>query len=200
MTEESGTPEEGGESLLTVLVALGANALIAIAKTVAAVLTGSASMVAEAVHSWSDAGNEVFLLIAERSGARPSDESHPLGYGKEAYVWSMIAAFGLFTVGAVVSIMHGIQAWNEPEGESNYLIAYVILAISFALESVSFTQAIRQTRGAAKLIDMHPLRYLEPTRRSSASRTCTSSTWAPTGSTWWPPSTWPATSASPTLP
>lgn len=83
-------------------------------------MTGSASMVAEAAHSWSDAGNEVFLLIAERSGARPSDEWHPLGYGKEAYVWSMIAAFGLFTVGAVVSIMHGIQAWNEPEGESNY--------------------------------------------------------------------------------
>ena len=112
-------PAPGG-SLLTVLLALGANALIALAKSAVAFFTGSASMVAEAAHSWADAGNEVFLLIAERRAARPPDDAHPLGYGREAYVWSMFAAFGLFTAGAVVSIVHGVQQWSAPEGEANY--------------------------------------------------------------------------------
>lgn len=153
----------GGESMLTVLIALGANALIAVAKTVAAVISGSASMVAEAAHSWSDTGNEVFLLLAERKSARPADDEHPLGYGKEAYVWSMFAAFGLFMVGAAVSVMHGIQAWSEPEAESSYTLGYVILAIAFVLEGTSFVQATRQARGAARLVDMHPLRYVSST-------------------------------------
>ena len=72
-------PEEptGGQSLFTVLVALVANGLLAVAKSVAAVLTGSAAMVAEAAHSWADTGNEIFLLIAERSGSRPATRSTP---------------------------------------------------------------------------------------------------------------------------
>lgn len=153
----------GGESLLTVLIALGANALIAVAKTVAAVITGSASMVAEAAHSWSDAGNEVFLLIAEKSSARKADDSHPLGYGREAYVWSMFAAFGLFAVGAAVSVMHGIQSWNQPEEAGDYLIAYIILAISFVLEAVSFTQAVRQSHKEAAKLDQRTTRYINQT-------------------------------------
>ena len=86
-------------SLLTVLVAFLANLLIAVAKSVAAVITSSASMVAEAAHSWADAGNEIFLLIAERRSDRGPDSRHPMGFGREAYVWSMFAAFGLFTAG-----------------------------------------------------------------------------------------------------
>src|SRR6478735_10666996 len=91
------------QSTLTVWAAFGANLLIAAAKSVAAVLTGSASMVAEAAHSWADTGNEVFLLIAERRGNRPRDEEHPRGYGRATYIWSLVAAFGLFSAGAVVS-------------------------------------------------------------------------------------------------
>src|SRR3954447_7768474 len=103
-TAEQARPEQGNksESLLTVLIALGANVLIAIAKSIVAVITGSASMVAEAAHSWSDAGNEVFLLVAEKRATKAADSAYPLGYGREAYVWSMFAAFGLFTAGAVV--------------------------------------------------------------------------------------------------
>src|SRR6516162_6823663 len=90
-------PREGGESesLMTVLVAFAANVLIAVAKTVAAVMTGSASLVAEAAHSWADSGNEIFLLMANRRSRQPADRAHPMGYGREAYVWSLFAALGL---------------------------------------------------------------------------------------------------------
>ena len=135
---------------MTVLIAFGANLLIAIGKTIAAVLTGSASMVAESAHSWADTGNEIFLLIAERRSARKPDARHPLGYGKDAYIWSMFAAFGLFTAGAVVSIQHGIQELLDPEPADNFAIAYVVLAGAFVLEGVSFVQAFRQTRSSAK--------------------------------------------------
>jgi cation diffusion facilitator family transporter len=136
-------------SVLTVLIAFGANILVAVAKSIAAALTGSASMVAESAHSWADAGNEVFLLIAERRSARERDEGHPLGYGKEAYVWSLFAAMGLFTAGAVVSIMHGISELTAEEKNSDYLVAYIVLAVSAVLEGVSFVQAYRTARARA---------------------------------------------------
>lgn len=153
------TPPED-ESLLTVLIALGANALIALAKSVVAFVTGSASMVAEAAHSWADTGNEIFLLVAEKRSDKPPDEAHPFGYGREAYVWSMFAAFGLFSAGAVVAIWHGIQSWTHPEPDADYGWAYAVLGLSFVLEGVSFLQARRQTREAARRSGLQPLRYL----------------------------------------
>ena len=84
-------------TLKTVVFAFAANLLVAVAKTIAAVLSGSASMIAESAHSWADTGNQVFLLVAERRSSKKRDEAHPMGYGREAYVWSMFAAFGLFT-------------------------------------------------------------------------------------------------------
>jgi cation diffusion facilitator family transporter len=153
----------GGESLLTVVIALTANAVLAVAKTVAALLTGSAAMVAEAAHSWADAGNEVFLLIAERSGSRPRDEEHPRGYGRATYAWSMIAAFGLFTAGAVVSIWHGVTQLTSESEETSFLVNYVVLGIAFVLEGTSFVQASRQVHGASRRFGMHPLRYVTQT-------------------------------------
>lgn len=154
------TEHQGGDSLVTVLVALGANALIAVAKTVVAVITGSASMVAEAAHSWADAGNEIFLLLAERKSGRPRDRSHPLGYGREAYVWSMFAAFGLFTAGSIVSIWHGITSLTTEEAETDYLLAYVVLAVAFVLEGISWLQAMRQTRREARARGLSAARYI----------------------------------------
>jgi cation diffusion facilitator family transporter len=153
-----------------VLIAFAANILVAAAKSAAALISGSASMTAEAAHSWADTGNQVFLLIAERKAARKRDKTHPMGYGREAYVWSMIAAFGLFTAGAVVSVMHGIQQLITPEPAGDFTLAYVVLAIAFVLEGVSFAQAFRQSRKAARELDRNTLEQVlkssDPTLRA----------------------------------
>lgn len=135
---------------MTVILAFLANVLVAIAKTIAAVITSSASMVAEAAHSWADAGNEIFLLVADRRGARTKDARHPLGYGRSAFVWSLIAAFGIFTAGSIVSIMHGIQELGETESVESPLVAYIVLGVSFVLEGASFTQAMVKSRRLAR--------------------------------------------------
>ncbi len=164
LTPASSRPDEegkgGGESLFTVILAFAANLLIAVAKSVAAFLTGSASMLAEAAHSWADTGNEIFLLIAQKRSQRGRDERHPLGYGREAFVWSMFAAFGLFTAGAVVSISHGIKELRDPEPGSDFLIAYIVLAISFVLEGTSFAQAFRQSRKDARAYGRSTFRFV----------------------------------------
>jgi cation diffusion facilitator family transporter len=165
-----GSGSGGSESITTVLVAFGANVLVATAKSVAAVLTGSASILAEAAHSWADAGNEVFLLIANRRSLRPADPEHPLGHGREAYVWSLIAALGLFVAGAAVSVTHGVQELIRPEPASDFVVGYVVLLVSFALESVSFLQSIRQIRNEATSMDRdvieHVLTTSDPTLRA----------------------------------
>ena len=127
-----------GESTLTVLVAFGANLAIAAAKTAAAAVSGSASMLAEAAHSWADTGNEVFLLIANRRSTRPADDRHPLGHGREAYVWSLLAAIGLLVVGAVgVDLARHQRAdRRRTGGRGDYTLAYVVLGISFVLEAI----------------------------------------------------------------
>ena len=158
------------ESLVTVIVAFGANLLIAVAKSIAAAITGSASLVAEAAHSWADAGNEVFLLVANRRSARPADPQHPFGHGREAYVWSLFAALGLFVAGSAVSITHGVQELINPEPASDFLIGYLVLALSFVLEGISFSQSIRQARPEAASFDRDLIEHVmvtsDPTLRA----------------------------------
>src|SRR6516164_5462055 len=161
---------DGSESLTTVLVAFGANVLIALATSAAAVVTGSASLVAEAAHSWADAGNEIFLLIANRRSRRPPDTAHPFGFGREAYVWSLFAALGLFVAGAAVSVTHGIQELINPEPASHFAVGYVVLGVSFVLEGISFLQSVRQAKPEAESVQRdlieHVLATSDPTLRA----------------------------------
>jgi len=166
----SGMRRPGSESVLTVLLALTVNLLIAAAKSFAAALTGSASMAAEAAHSWADTGNEVFLVVANRRSARPPDRAHPLGHGREAYVWSLFAAIGLFVAGGAVSITRGINELRAPVPADDYVVGYIVLAVAFVLEGTSFLQAMRQARSAARelhrdLIE-HVLATSDPTLRA----------------------------------
>lgn len=158
--EDKKQEDEKSSSLVTVLIAVGANIIIAIAKTVAAFMTGSASMIAESAHSWADAGNGTLLIVAEKKAVKPADNSHPLGYGKESYVWSMIAAFGVFMAGSIVSIYTGITEWNAPETETNYTIGFIILAVAFVLEGFSLVQAYLQSKKHGQAINVSALGYV----------------------------------------
>ena len=160
----------GSDSTTTVLVAFTANLVIAVAKSVAALMTASASLLAEAAHSWADTGNEVFLVVAQRRSGREPDPQHPLGYGREAYVWSLFAALGLFVAGAAVSITHGVQELISPEPADHFLIGYIVLGVSFLLEGTSFLQSVRQARPEAAALrrDLleHVLATSDPTLRA----------------------------------
>src|ERR1700712_1520852 len=160
----------GSESGLTVIIAFAANLLVAAAKTVAAMLTGSASMLAESAHSWADTGNEIFLVVANKRAKLPADEDHPLGYGREAYVWSMFAALGLFAAGAAVSVTHGVTELIKPTPAEDFKIGYIVLAISFVLEGISFLQSVRQARPEADEFDRDLLEHIlatsDPTLRA----------------------------------
>jgi len=130
--------------MLAVLGALFANAVIAILKLVAALMTGSSGMMAEALHSIADTTNQVFLLLGLRFYKRPASEKHPFGYGKERFFWSFIAAIFIFGVGATYAIYEGIVKLRHPHPPENLIWAYWVLAISFVLETGSIALAIYQ--------------------------------------------------------
>lgn len=151
MAEEPGPGDGGSESTLTVLVALAANAAIMVGKGVAAVLTGSAAMAAETAHSAADTGNEVLLLTALRRSDRPADRRHPLGYGRERYFWTLLAAVSIFVSGSVFSAYQGVHALLGTEGElTSPLVSYVVLGVAFVLEGISWVRAVKQVRTEAR--------------------------------------------------
>lgn len=157
--EQRQREDDGG--VLTVVVAFVANALIAVAKTVASVLSGSASMAAEAAHSWADTGNEAFLLLAERRGSRPADREHPRGYGRETYVWTMFAAVGLLVAGGALSVWHGASELTSASHErGGFTLNWIVLAVAFVLEGISFLQASRQARRQGRRFGIHPVPFV----------------------------------------
>jgi cation diffusion facilitator family transporter len=151
MAAERSKRPKGGESTLTVLLALAVNLAIAVMKAIAGVITGSAAMMAEAAHSVADTFTEALLLTALRRSARPADRRHPFGYGKDRYFWSLLAAVSIFVSGAVFAFYEGFRTvFGAPEEQGSPVVGYVVLAIAFALESVSWTQAVRQVRRGAR--------------------------------------------------
>ncbi|GAA3242333.1 cation diffusion facilitator family transporter [Pseudonocardia petroleophila] len=154
----------GGESTLTVLVALGANALIGVLKLVAGVLTGSAAMLAEAAHSVADTATEGLLLTALRRSEKPADRRHPFGYGKERFFWALIAAVSIFVSGAVFAIYEGLSTMlGEGEEQTLVWVAYAVLGGSFLLEGVSWLQAVRQVRNESRAHDQGFVQFLRTT-------------------------------------
>jgi cation diffusion facilitator family transporter len=140
------------ESTGTVLTALAANSAIAIAKITAGLLSGSSAMLAEGAHSVADTTNQVFLLISLRVSRKPADETHPFGYGKERFFWSLLAAVGIFVSGAAFSVYEGLHSLLSGEAgeQTGYLVAYVVLGVSFLAEGVSWLKAVRQLHGEAR--------------------------------------------------
>lgn len=154
--------------MLAVLGALFANALIAILKLVAAIITGSSGMMAEALHSIADTTNQIFLLLGLRFYKRPASSKHPFGFGKERFFWSFIAAIFIFGVGATYAIYEGIAKLAHPHPPTNLKWAYGVLALSFVLESASITLAIYQELREASREGMSFFEYLRESKDPTA--------------------------------
>ncbi|AFU04986.1 cation diffusion facilitator family transporter [Nocardia brasiliensis] len=129
-----------------ILAALTANAGIAVAKFIGAAITGSASMLAEAVHSVADTSNQGLLLLGQRRAAQEADDLHPFGYGRNRYFYSFIVALVLFTIGSIYAVYEGIHKIQHPEDLTSPIVAIVILLIAIGLETYSFTTAIRESK------------------------------------------------------
>lgn len=142
-------PGAEDESVGTVLLAAAANLGIAVAKAFGGVISGSSAMLSEAAHSVADTVTELLLLTALKRGERPADEDHPLGHGGERYLWALLASVATFVGGAVFAIYDGIHTLTHGEEPGNPVVAYVILALAFALEGVSLLKGVRQARGEA---------------------------------------------------
>jgi cation diffusion facilitator family transporter len=140
-------PEE--QSLRSVLAALAANTAITIAKAVAAGLTGSAALLAEALHSAADAGNELFLIVALRRSGREPDDLHPFGYGAERYFWALLAALGMFVVGGVVSVWRGLEEILDPSDIEAFWVGVVVLVFALALDGSSRAVASAEVKRRA---------------------------------------------------
>ena len=146
MADEEGQEDE---SVGTVLLAGSANLAIAIAKLVGGLISGSTAMLAEAAHSVADTLNQVFLMAAIKRSQKPADAQHPFGYGMERYFWSLIAAVGIFVLGAGYSIYEGIKAVINPEELGGLLVSYLVLGLGVIFEGSSWLKAIRQLRREA---------------------------------------------------
>ncbi|MFS2111446.1 cation diffusion facilitator family transporter [Sphingomonas sp. Sphisp140] len=134
----------GWRANIVIYAALAANLGIAVAKFVAAAISGSSSMLTEGVHSLVDTGNQGLLLYGQYRGKRPPDADHPFGYGRELYFWAFIVAILIFGLGAGVSVYEGWKHIAAPEELRDPLINYVVLAIAFALEGTSWWIAMRE--------------------------------------------------------
>ena len=126
-------------SVRTVVVAVAANLLVAVAKGVAAALTGSAAMLAEATHSIADTGNEVLLYVGVRRGLRPADDRHHLGYGQAWFFWSLLAAIGIFVVGGLFAIYDGVQSLRHPEPVTNVAVGVAVLHVATSSDPMPST-------------------------------------------------------------
>ena len=160
--------QNASSSRVVVIAALLGNLAIAVVKFIAAGVTGSSAMLSEGVHSLVDTGNELLLLYGMARAAKPPDESHPYGYGRELYFWAFIVALLVFALGAGVSIYEGVKHLQAPEPMTRPVINYVVLGASMLFEGTSWFVALREFRAAKGRMG-----YVEAFRRSKDPTTFT---------------------------
>jgi len=137
-------PSATAKHPITVYFAIGANALIAVIKFVAAFFTGSSAMLSEGIHSVVDTGNQLLLLLGIHRSKKPADELHPFGHGKELYFWGLIVAMVLFGIGGGMSVYEGISHLLHPSPLTDPTWSYVVLGIAFVVEGIALTVALRE--------------------------------------------------------
>jgi cation diffusion facilitator family transporter len=159
-----------GESLRTVFIALAANVVIAIAKLIAGLISGSSAMLSEAAHSFADSLNEVFLGISLRRARRPPDPTHPLGHGRETFLWALMAAIASFLIGGCLSVFIAIRQLGSHMEMGSPLISWIVLGISFAADGTSWLQSLGQARREAgerkRSVTSHLIRTSDPLVRA----------------------------------
>jgi cation diffusion facilitator family transporter len=148
MSHDNGSEKESGTG--HIIQSLLVNVAIAAVKAVAAYFTKSGSMLAEALHSFSDCGNQILLLVGVRQAKKPADEKHPFGYGRAVYFWSFMVAMMLFLGGGAFSIYEGVHKIRAPEPVEHVWLGVGILAISLVLEGgacLSNVKELNKRRG-----------------------------------------------------
>ncbi|MBN2800321.1 MAG: cation diffusion facilitator family transporter [Deltaproteobacteria bacterium] len=141
-----------GGSKTAVYAAIVGNTVVTIAKAGAFLLTGSGAMLAEAIHSLADVGNQALLAVGMKRAHRPPDERHPFGYGREAFVWALISAVGIFFIGCGVTVAHGVHTLTSGEAHEvgSVGLALWVLLFSMVVEGASFGVAVRGVVLAAR--------------------------------------------------
>jgi cation diffusion facilitator family transporter len=133
-------------STKAIVAALLANLGIAISKFVGFVITRSASLLAEAIHSVADTSNQALLLMGGKRARKRATPEHPFGYGRERYFWSFVVALVLFSMGGLFAIYEGIEKLRHPHETENLMVAVVILLVAIGLESFSFRTAVKESK------------------------------------------------------
>jgi cation diffusion facilitator family transporter len=150
-----------GEGVRTIVIALLANLVIATAKLIAGLVSGSTGMLAEAAHSAADSVNEVFLVVGLRRDQQPPDEKHPGGHGRERFLWGFMAAIASFLIGGCVSIALALAELKERHAAPGGPAPWIVLGVAFVADGTSWLQSIRQARRQAKEYDVSLWRYLQ---------------------------------------
>jgi cation diffusion facilitator family transporter len=157
-----------GASRRTVLLALAANVVVAIVKLGGGAVTGSPALLAEGAHSIADTANQVFLLMSLSLSARAADPESPFGHGRERYLWTFVAAVGMFVAGAIFAVGYGVtELVRGGESGGHYTVAWVTLGIAAVAEGASWLRALRQTRREAAAAGRSMWRHARASRDPS---------------------------------
>lgn len=149
-----------GESTRTVVIALFSNVAIAIAKLIAGLISGSTGLLAEAAHSAADTINEICLAMGLYRDRLPADVEHPLGHGRERFLWSFMAAIASFLIGGCLSVAMAVAQLKGHHSVPGGPLAWIVLAISFLADGTSWLQSLRQARRQAKDYKLTTWRYI----------------------------------------